>query len=433
MKKQIQILLLTVLILSFSACSNRKYSIDNLKLPNVQLFGEKKLDRSLSTVKGLQTKSNMSQVALQWTPKTEENIAGYRIYRGDSRGNYKLIATLTDKYSSHYVDRNINDYIDYSVSVYTEDGRESKARSIKKRAKRLRLTKPEIIEVSNDYPDRVKIIWKLKEKRKGKVKLGEAEKLKEYNFIKSYIVQRKGKNTTQWVNIATLSSGLSAEYIDKDVRAGEIYYYRVRSQALDGTISIPSNAVKGSSKKLPRTIPWIKATDNLARVIQITWESRNNISHYNLYSSSLKDSLYTFLAKTKKRSYTDKFDVDGITRYYRVTAEDKYGLESRQSVMAIGKTIAAANAPVIESALVKENYVQLKWKAAGSARKFTIVKKYWDKFLPQKEEITDYKSTIYRDSKIKPDKRYTYYIISYDKVGVESLPSKEVVLSIRPR
>jgi hypothetical protein len=126
MRKQIPILLLTVLILLFNGCGSKNYNIGGFNMPR---FGNISLDKNLPRISGLKAITTMSEVALEWQPITYPHIKGYRIFRGDSQSGYKLIATLTDRYASHYVDKRLNpnkSYI-YKVSSFTDDGRVSYA------------------------------------------------------------------------------------------------------------------------------------------------------------------------------------------------------------------------------------------------------------------------------------------------------------------
>jgi fibronectin type 3 domain-containing protein len=425
-KKQIQILLLIILTVTFSACSSKKYAIRDFSLPEIPSFNTKKLDRSLPTVKGLKSRTSLSQAALEWVPVTDKRIAGYRIFRTQTGArNFRLIATISDRYKSHYIDRNLAPGIQYvyRISVYTDDGRVSQTSSTQVARIRTRLSPPILIETSQDLPKRIKLIWKMHKDP----------------TIKSYLVERKDSNRAGWTSIANLSNRLNVEYIDKDIIDGKKYFYRIRSKSYEGVVSKPSMALEGKSKKLPLTIKSLRATDNRAKEIQLIWSDENNpkdVSHYNIYSSTLENTLFTLLGRTKsnEKKYIDRFEVDGITRYYKVTVVDFDGLESPQTDKSVlGKTVAPARAPIITSATVKQNSIFLKWSDPdGRARKYTIVKKFWDGWRSEKRMITDYKSTRFSDSKVKVDTRYTYYIISLDKHGIESFPSKEVVLSIQP-
>jgi fibronectin type 3 domain-containing protein len=419
MKRQIPILLLTVLLLIFSGCSGKDYSMGHMALPS---FSQKTVDENLPRIKGLKSKVGLSKVALEWEPVTNKQVAGYRIYRKDRKSDYRLIETLHDRYRSHYIDKNLNPNMGYAykVTYFTNDGRIARASSAKSiRATRGTLPAPIILKASKGFPSRIKLLWKIHPNKE----------------VNSYIVERLSKDDKAYKTLIGLDDRLSVEYIDKDVQPGQKYKYRVRARTYDNVISPPSRTVEGYSKKLPNAIKWLKATDNRARMIELIWKDTNpigTIDHYNVYSSPMKDTLYTLLATTRDTKYTDRFESDGSTRYYKVTAVDNDGLESTQGIAPItGQTIGASRGPQINEATVKHNAVFLQWSDPdGKARSYTVVKKYWDGWRARKIKITDFRSTKFTDRKIKPNVQYTYYVISIDKHGIESMPSREIVLSI---
>ncbi len=413
--------MLIVLIITLNGCTQKSSVGSGIKIPS---FSEKRLDPNLPTIKNLKFKTSMSKVALEWQPVLDKNIAGYRIFRKGNRGSYKLIATIKDRYRSHFVDKNLDPNINYTymVSLFTYDGRVSRTSLAKNAKTEKKLFAPILVDVSKDYPNRIKLLWK--------PHTNEA--------VKSYIIQRKGVKSLEWKKIATIKDRLSAEYIDKSIEPGKVYSYRIFAKSFDGVISPPSKELKGNSKKLPNPILHVQATTNLAKKINIIWKRANrpdNISHYNIYSSPMQNTLFSYLGSSKEPKYTDKFETDGNKRYYKVTAVDHDGLESPKGATSVlGKTIGASRGPIIVLATVKKNAVYLKWKDPdGKARKYTVVKKYWDGWRAKKVKIVDFKSTSFTDKKIKPDTKYTYYVISVDKHGIESLPSKEVILAIEPK
>lgn len=416
MTRQIQALLLTISLLFFSACSGKQFGIGDLSLPS---FSQKTLDKSLPSVQGLQVVTGMSKAALEWQPITDKSIAGYRIFRGDSTSGYKLIATISDRYRSHFTDKNLdpNLHYRYMVSAYTNDGRVSQPTTADAAKTQSRIAAPVIIDASKDLPNRIKLIWRIHPDR----------------ITKSYIIERRNEGT-DWSSISGVNDRLSVEYIDKEVIPGQTYEYRVIAKTFDGVLSTPSATVRGNAKKLPAAITWVKATDNLPRQIDIIWKDPNPEGYtalYNIYSSPMKSTLFSLVGSSKEPKFTDKFTSDGDTRYYKITAVDQDGLESTQSVEAIhGMTVGASRGPDIEGSIAN-NAIVLKWKDLdGKARKYTVVKKYWDGWRARKIKITDFKSTSFTDTKIKPDTKYTYYVIGVDKYGIESMPSREVVLSI---
>jgi len=421
MKKQIQILLLAVSILVFSGCGDKGYNIAGLKLPT---FSEKRLDKSLPRVKGLKAITSMSEVALEWEPVTNKHIEGYRIFRSDNGGEYRLIATLPDRFKSHFTDKNLNQNVQYiyKISSYTDDGRVSLTSTAHTTKTKRRLPAPILLSVSKGLPDRIKLIWR-----------PHADKA-----TNSYIIERLEQGMREYESIVSLDDRLTVEYIDKSVKPAQKYSYRIRARSYNGVVSAPSRAMIGYSKKLPNAIKWVRATDNLPRMIEIIWKDDNNpntIDHYNVYSSHLKDTLFSLLGSTKETKFTDRFNSDGVTRYYKITAVDKDGLESTLGIRpTLGKTVGASRGPVINEAIVRHNAVFLQWSDPdGKARSYTVVKKFWDGWRARKIKITDFKSTKFTDTKIKPNVTYTYYVISVDKYGIESMPSREVVLSINSK
>ncbi len=420
MKNLTKIILLTVSLLIFSGCGGSKnYSLGGIQLPS---FGEKKLDRSLPVVKELKAKTDMSKVALEWQPIKDKRIAGYRVFRGDNKNGFRLIATIKDRFQSHYVDKDLYQNINYTykVSSYTNDGRVSMVSTAKIAKTGKKLSAPIILEASKNYPNRVKLIWKVHPDR----------------VTDAYIVERKDLDKNKWRRVATLKDRLTVEYIDKDVKPAQKYSYRIRAKSYENVISNPSNIVKGFSKKLPNVITWVKATDNLPRMINLIWKSANaqkEVDHYNIYSSSLENSMFTLLKSTKETKFTDRFTSDGDIRYYKITSVDHDGLESPRSETkaTLGATIGASRGPNITKVIVQANSISLEWQDLdGKARKYTVVKKYWDGWRAKKIKITDFKKTKFTDTKVKLGTKYTYYIIAVDKHGIESRPSKEVVRSL---
>jgi fibronectin type 3 domain-containing protein len=422
MRKQIQILLLAVLILLFSGCGDKGYNIAGIKLPT---FSEKRLDKSLPRVKNLKAVTSMTEVALEWTPLTDyKDIAGYRIFRSDNRGEYKLIATIPDRFRSHYTDRNLyqNVRYTYKISSYTNDNRVSLTSTAHAAKTKRRISPPILLSVSKNLPNRIKLIWRPHSDR----------------ATSSYIIERMEVGLKGYESIVSLDDRLTVEYIDKDIKPAQRYKYRIRARSFNGVISAPSKSMEGYSKKLPNAIKWVKATDNLARRIDIIWKDTNTpgtIDHYNIYSSHLKDTLFTLLGSTKETKFTDRFDSDGVTRYYKITAVDIDGLESTRGIIStLGMTVGASRGPVINEAIARDNSFYLRWSDPdGKARSYTVVKKYWDGWRARKIKITDFKSTSFTDTKIKPNVTYTYYVISVDKHGIESIPSREVSLSINSK
>ena len=73
------------------------------------------VDASLPRIEGIRTLAGATEVGFEWTPIYSEQIEGYYLYRMEGN-SMKKIATIKDKYVSHYVDTKLKPNSNYSVS-----------------------------------------------------------------------------------------------------------------------------------------------------------------------------------------------------------------------------------------------------------------------------------------------------------------------------
>lgn len=67
------------------------------------------VDASLPRIEGLRTLAGSTEVGFEWTPIYSAEIEGYYLYRQDGN-SMKKIATIKDRYISHYVDTGLPKY-----------------------------------------------------------------------------------------------------------------------------------------------------------------------------------------------------------------------------------------------------------------------------------------------------------------------------------
>jgi fibronectin type 3 domain-containing protein len=424
MKNFIAIISSAVLIVSFSGCEGKNFGLGNISMPKMSVpsldMSNKVLDRKLPTVQNLKIESSISEVALEWKPVRERYIAGYRIFRNNDEGGYSLIKTIADPYAAHYTDKNTNQhkYNRYMVSTYTEDGRVSlpKKISIKKMAKSIDPV-PYITAVSG-LPNRIKVLWRIHPDPR----------------VTGYVIQRLDPNSKTWVNLKEVDKRLSVEYIDTTVSPGTTYSYRIIAKTDDGIYSRASSVATGKSKQLPPPVVGLMATTNLPKRVELIWKRspQADIDHYNLYASNFADSMFSLIAKTRATNYIDKFDEDGAIRFYRVTAVDVDGLESSRATKPVkGMTLGHLVPPIITSAKIINNKVELKWENKDNRTvSYTIYKSFWNGWKIKKIKIVGFTGTTFVDPKIKPDTDYTYYIKAVDKNGIVSEKSRSINVQI---
>ncbi len=423
MKKSIVTILLGVFLSLLSGCGDKSFNLPSLSMPDVSIpafdLSPRHQDPNLPRVNKLRSTNTLSEVALEWEPIKDRRISGYRIYRNDGEGNYKAIKIINDRYVSHFTDENKEQsrYNRYQIAAFTERGHESIPTSFPALKKHKKIAPVTIISVLSGLPNRVKVLWRIHPDPR----------------IVSYLVQRRDNNTGEWQNLAMVDRRLSVEYIDTTTIPGHTYYYRVAGKTADGIYSMVSAPKSGTPKALPAPITNIQATTNLPKKIELIWTpSALKNALYRIYASDFKDGIYGRIAETKSTHFIDRFDKDGIVRFYRVTVIDSDGLESSQQVhVAKGMTLGYLNAPNITAARVVNSTVELQWTQTDPRTvSYTIYKKYWNGWRPKIIKTVGFTGTTFIDRKIAPNITYTYYVVGMDKSGIPSSPSRSVNLAI---
>ncbi len=366
----------------------------------------------------------MRSIALEWTPTYDERIEGYYLYRGEQTGALKRVAVVKDRYSSHYIDKNLkpNTLYRYRISAYAISGAESKPSPV---AEVKTLPIPDsvsFIEAIDHLPREVKLIWRPHP----------------YQRVEWYIVERSEPGKKEWKEVAQIKGRLNAEYIDKNLKDNHIYLYRVRVKTCDGIVSKPSKIVKASTKPRPTIVRGLQATKNLPKKVILRWRPNPepDIVYYKVYKSVFEIGPYLSIAKTKATEYIDLMDEDGVKRYYKVTAVDKDGLESfKQDVPVVGTTLPKPLPPVIVEKRLMGNTLFLHWESPDKrAVEYMIKKRVKQGFLDEKVfKFTHITSTSFSDAGLMPGVQYIYEIFAIDKYGLVSKPSEKIEIKIEQR
>ncbi len=402
------ILLSIVSILIFSGCQA------TLNTPT-----KPQIDPSLPTVTGLKVLSDVTEVGFEWKPNYDERIVGYYVYRSSpNQQTNKLhrIATIKDRYSSHYVDTGLQPQTKYyyRFSSFSKDKRESVPSEMVTVTTKRMISSVVYLKAIVGLPNRVKIIWRPLE----------------YPTVSAYIIERNDLSSMKWKKIATVKGKLSAEYIDTGLKNNYLYKYRIRVKTCGGLISKPSQIVEASTKPLPPMVENLRATHNLPKKIVLTWNisPKKDISYYKVYRTINPILFYSYYAKTKDNKFEDLINENGKSYYYKVTAVDKDGLESpRQPSAVVGTTLDIPLPVSITSVKQDSRSVMLTWMGNdGRAVSYNIKKEYNGKTV----NLTGINSFSYQDRDVIPGVEYKYSVVAIDKYGLESKPSEPVLVSI---
>ncbi len=366
--------------------------------------------------------SDITATAFEWKAMEDPRVSGFYVYRSSQSAEDKKlerIATIESRFATHFVDDHLvpNTQYQYRFASKGKENTESNASETISVS-----TLPMIVPVSffqsvGNMPRSAKLLWRPHPNAK----------------INGYIIDRLNVNDQKWSEIATITGRLNAEFIDHDLKDGQIYYYRVRAVTYDKLVTEPSETSKVVTKPLPPEIKNITSTSNLPKAIALTWEPTpiNDLDHYNIYRSKTSDGKYSYHVKLNDTKYTDITKEDGEIYFYKLTAVDKDDLESLQSTPIVqGSSLIKPKTPVSFDGKTGPNGTDLSWVNADPRTvSYTVIKTTKRSWVDRESiEINSITDTKFHDGDIQPNIEYMYEVLSVDKDGIRSLPAAGINL-----
>ena len=363
-----------------------------------------KSNPNLPSVKKFSAYPDRNAIALKWSPV--KGMSGYYIQKFDNKTHkWNMLVTIKNPYKTLYVDTYLkpSTLYKYRIAAFNSKQVPSLAKEISQK------TLPSVAPV---------IPLEVKPLQKGMVKIIFRPHPNER--VEGYIVQRFNDKSTKWEELTNLTPRYNVEFIDKDLKDGKIYKYRIIAYTFDGLKSPVSQTIKVSTYPKPPVVTNIKATNNLPKKIVVTWSSVKGAKYYKVYVNGIFS--YKLIAKTKNTKYVDKIGKDNVTRYYKVTAVSAHDTESLldKTVEAMGQTLPVPAKPLV-STNVTQKYVELIFSSPDNrAKKYLIIKKSG---FGSKEQKIIVNTNKFTDTKIDRKKSYTYEVYAVDKYGLISKPS----------
>ncbi|EIC5479394.1 fibronectin type III domain-containing protein [Campylobacter upsaliensis] len=393
---------LASLTLLFSACS-----VAELTTPK-----QTQLNESLPKVQSLKSISDLSNVAFEWEPLYSENIQGFYLYRSSEKEpQMKLVATIKDKFQTHYVDTKLESgtKYQYMMKTFNEQGHFSEEGQVIEIATQPRPEPLAFVQAITNLPERIKLIWRPHTDLR----------------VNAYIIEKKKVEDKKFAKIGEVKNRLSAEFID-EVKANENFLYRVSALTFDGVQSEPSEALNSTSKALPPEITHLSASNDLNGKIMLSWDAPvyEDFSYFKIYATSSSFLPFTLLAKTDKNSYEDIVQGAGESKQYKITMVDKDGLESPMPKKGVeGKTLGLPASPSIILAQITSEGIVLEWADNDNRAVEYEVKRYGG---DQNAIFKGIKEKRLRDIKALAGVEYSYEVIAIDELGQRSAPSSKV-------
>jgi uncharacterized protein len=408
MRLSLKSIFVALLILIFAGC-----------LPSNQTSNKGAIDPNLPKPQNVRVITTHNSAAFEWDLVGGNAVEGFFVYRAGKDGTMEKIASLKDRFATHYEDSGLKSDTSYQYrfSSYSSDGAESDGSGIVSAKTQQPIDAVSFIANVDNLPNRAKIVWRPHTNPS----------------VVSYIIQKTDVHKQKWEDIATIKGRLQAEYIDKDVESGKIYFYRVVAKSYDDGLSYPSQSVEVKVKKLPIPINAAYATKDIPKQIVVTWDApeQKEFANFRVYRAEKTDGSYKIVIDTQEKKLVDKIDEDGAVRYYKVTTIDKDGLESIALNVATGLTKALPSTPRFTFAGIRENKIVLTWTIDEKSELTYRVTKKWGNLLNRSQlTFSDIKGFSFEDKDVQLGLTYSYYIESIDKDGLASKPSQEVELFV---
>ncbi len=401
-----QVILFTLLII-FSGCSTSKL--------------KPKIDKTLPVVTNIKTLSDVNSIAFEWSPVKDARVQGYFLYRGSDGVSLKQVAKINDRFSSHFVDRDLetNKLYFYKFSAFNKDELESQQSEVKE-AKTLKpLESVTYIQAISNLPRKIKLIWRPHANPR----------------VKSYIIERNDFSTSKWEELAVVENRLQAEYIDSKLKDNYTYNYRVKVKTFDDLISLSSLSVKATTKPLLAEVVGVSATNDKANKIILNWEAiqSKELDYYNIYISNKVDGNFKVYKKVRTTTYEDIIKETGFVRFYKISSIDKDALEAPSSKAFMGATLDIPKTPLIKSATISDGQAIINWESKDDrTNKFIVYKKVKEGWSDKTYKFINIENTSFKDKDILPNIEYKYSISAVDENNLISKETDEIKL-LMPR
>ena len=414
MKRLTTSLLLLSSIIIFSGCEQ-----------NLDIAQKPKIDLNLPVVDfaSIKSISDIDKIALEWKSITSSGVSAYHIYRSNMQldgTKFKRIATLKNKYITHYLDTDLepNSKYSYTVSMVNSHGIESAPSESVIISTLPNFESVSLIQSIGNLPRQIKILWRPH---------GSAA-------VSKYIIEKTSPITSKWNKLDEIEHRYNIEYIDDELGDNETYSYRIRAVRFDDLVSNSSEMTTATTKPLPNQIDGFTCTRDLPRNIQISWgqSSTKDVVSYNIYRSLSFDGSFSKIAQApvSHNRFDNNIAQDGKVYFYKITTIDKDNLESKiEEVSAVmGSTLSKPKIPKVTLAQIQGNKIILNWEnsddRAVSYNIFKSEKNGWnsknEKIIPNIEGLR------FEDPDVVRGIEYSYSIQSVDKHGLLSKKTEEL-------
>lgn len=279
---------------------------------------------------GLQgTIDSLGIVRLSWTPNTDKDILGYRIYRAQTKGEELIplndVAVRENKFADTVDVHNLNSKAYYAVTALDQRYNQSDKSSIAE------LRKPELVPPSSPVITNYKLtnqgIWL-------EWVTGEEENLAELRLYR----QERGESENKLVK--SITDIAVRNYTDETTESNRYYTYTLLSVTSGGLASAPSPAVTvqaGGGKSSGKFNDFIAKRNRKNKNIVLTWKhDLKDVKELALYKGENGKSVSLWKVMKGFEGQVEDSDVEADIQYEYII----------RAVLANGKTGAVATVKI---------------------------------------------------------------------------------------
>jgi len=377
------------------------------------------------------TANEVRCVPLKWEPSPEQDVVRYDVYQARAaEGPFAKIGEVQGRTTIRYTDGGGNPgsledegtyyYRIRAVNNVTAESADSETVHAVTRA-----VPPEVQQVTavSARPREVPLSWVVSAD----------------TSVMGYEVWRTLADADDWVQIARLTDRNSIRYTDRGgekdgaklglLKDGTEYQYKVIAFNTANVRSSASEVVKAKTKVIPVPPAGVAASTQLAHTIRLTWQPNpeKDVNGYWVESAKKPTGSFRKLAVTHVSAgaalTAEEQELDSnVTRFYRVKALDREGLESLWSDVVEGHSKLIPSAPTGLSAKAESGMIRLTWQASPQAD--VTQYKVWVKKMLSWTLIGTANSTEYSVSLTDVPKATTIAVSAVDQDKLESEKSE---------
>ncbi len=259
-------------------------------------------DDSIPNITTIKSIASSDEIGLEWEFMGQMEIDGFFIYRSmPNESDFGYIATIDDKFATHFLDRNLEPETTYRYMVRPYIGdRIAAPKGFTVVTTQNSLEPVSFAIVFKNLDGKNKLLWRPHTDLR----------------VGSYLIERGVGDS--WSRLAELKGRLNAEYIDKNV--DDEYQYRITAiskitKASEPLIFKEENLVLKKSKKVQ--IPTILGAKLVENRVAISWDEIVGAKSYLLTKESLdgKEEI-----ELKENIYYDSKIKQGFHYAYKVQA-----------------------------------------------------------------------------------------------------------------